>query len=37
METHSFVGLRDNRPKLCGNHAFPQSFQAKKLGEISVF
>ena len=33
MERHSF---RD-RPKLCGNCAFPQNFHTKKLGEITVF
>ena len=26
-----------NRPKLCGNCAFPQNFSSKELGEISVF
>ena len=25
------------RPKLCGNCAFPQNFQTRKLGEIKVF
>ena len=25
------------RPKLCGNCAFPQNFNTKKLGEITVF
>ena len=25
------------RPKLCGNYAFPQNFQTKELGEITVF
>ena len=26
-----------NRPKLCGNCAFPQNFHTRKLGEITVF
>ena len=26
-----------NRPKLCGNCAFPQNFPTRKLGEITVF
>ena len=26
-----------NRPKLCGNSAFPQNFHTSKLGEITVF
>ena len=25
------------RTKLCGNCAFPQNFQTRKLGEINVF
>ena len=26
-----------NRPKLCGNYAFPQNFHTRKLVEITVF
>ena len=26
-----------NRPKLCGNCAFPQNFHTRKLGEITLF
>ena len=26
-----------NRPKLCGNCAFPKNFHTRKLGEITVF
>ena len=26
-----------NRPKLCGNYAFPQNFHTQKLGQITVF
>ena len=29
--------LGANRPKLCGNCAFPQNFHTRKLGEITVF
>ena len=29
--------IKANRPKLCGNCAFPQKFHTKKLGEITVF
>ena len=29
--------FRANRPKLCGNCAFPQNFLTRKLGEITVF
>ena len=29
--------FRVNRPKLCGNCAFPQNFHTRKLGEITVF
>ena len=29
--------LSANRPKLCGNCAFPQNFHTMKLGEITVF
>ena len=29
--------IRVNRPKLCGNCAFPQNFHNGKLGEITVF
>ena len=29
--------FRANRPKLCGNCAFPQNFHTKKLGEITIF
>ena len=27
----------ENRPKICGNCAFPQNFHVRKLGEITVF
>ena len=38
MEKHSFRRvLGANRPKLCGNCAFPQSFHTRKLDEITVF
>ena len=26
-----------NRPKLCGNSAFPQNFHTRKLGEMTIF
>ena len=29
--------FRANRPKLCGNCAFPQNFHTRKVGEITVF
>ena len=29
--------FRVNRPKLCRNYAFPQTFHTRKLGEITVF
>ena len=29
--------LHANRPKLCGNCAFPQNIQTRILGEIKVF
>ena len=29
--------FRANRPKLCGNCAFPQNFQIRKLGQIMAF
>ena len=28
---------RANRPKLCGNCAFPQNFYTSKSGEVTVF
>ena len=35
----TFSGKTDfeNRPKLCGNCAFPQNVHTRKLGEITVF
>ena len=31
------VCVKANRPKLCGNCAYPQNFHTRKLGEIAVF
>ena len=36
VERHSFR-IVSNRPKLCGNCAFPQIFHTRKLGENTVF
>ena len=33
----NYIKFRANRPKLCGNCAFPQSFHTRKLGEITAF
>ena len=31
------MSFRANRPKLCGNCAFPQNFHTRKLGQIRYF
>ena len=37
VERHSFCIFRVICLKLCGNYAFPQNLQTRKLGEIMIF